>query len=167
MRVLLACCLLAACLATSQPTFDVSLASQAAHLRETGCRDIVDGAARYDRDRVVDVPLFTDEGYPRALKKDSGRVVAVLRLAAPSCSAVDYLMRVLRPDGTLMLSRVVSGASGLDQVEFAADVQGHPDNCLAVQLVTRVGDVVVDLAPDALTTYDTVCDGSVGAVSYR
>lgn len=145
----------------------VARASQAVHLRETECRDVVDGAARYERDRVADGLPIADADYPQQLEEDGGRLRAVLRLAAPSCSRVDYLLHVFHPDGSLLTSRVVSGVDGLEQVTFDLRLENHVEDCLAVQFVTRVGDVVVDRAPDALTTYDTVCDGGVGEVAYR
>lgn len=141
--------------------------AQANHLRESSCRDVVAGAARYDRDRHVDVPVFSDAGYPQELKKDGGRVVGAIRLAEPSCPTVDYLMYVFRTDGSVLLSRVVSGVTGLEQVDFTATVTGYAHNCLAVQFVTRVGDVVVDLAPDSLGSYETVCDGYSSGLAYR
>lgn len=142
-------------------------ASQASFLRETGCRDIVSGDARYERDRLVDGLPVADGDFPEELKADSGRLVAVLRLASPSCGDVDYLLRAYRPDGTQLLARVVSGEAGRDDVSFDVRVPQHDRDCLAVQLSTRVGRTVVDLAPDVLESFETVCDRVSGELVYR
>ena len=135
--------------------------------RETECRDITSGGARYDRDRMVDGLPLPPSDYPNELKKDSGRLRAHVGLATPSCAGVAYLLHVFRSDGSKITSRVVSGSSGESTLFYDVPLGGYAENCLAVQFETRVDTVTVDLAPDALSTYETVCDGFVSELVYR
>ena len=141
--------------------------AQPNHLRETECRDVVAGGASYTRDRLVDGLPLAPSDYPRELKDDSGRLRAHLRLATPSCVDVMYVMYVFRSDGAPMLQRVVSGSSGEETIAFDVQVGGYGDDCLAVQFETRVNRVAVDLAPDSLGTFETVCDGTTSGMVYR
>ena len=142
-------------------------------LRETECRDIVDGVARYDRDRTLDVPELQapDGSYPDDLQGDAGTAQLTLELAAPSCSTVAYTLIVYGGDGQVLATTSAPGdgvkGTAEDNLVLSQRVEGYAEDCLMLVATTSVQGVTVDTAPDAVPSYRDVCDGASPGLTYR
>ena len=151
-------------------------------LSETGCRDITFGKATYVRDRTVDLDALPDNSYPDELQGDAGDLTLSLTLGqatdpagVPSCPDVTYTMTVYGADGSQLESATKSlagdGVTGTrdDTFTLATRVTGYAQDCLTAIATARVGDIVVDMAPNELPeTFGQTCDGlDDGGLTYK
>lgn len=129
---------------------------------ETGCRDVVSGVPEYQQL----VSSITQEEFApgsaalgmyqarQVAVLDKGVVTAKVELAAPSCTDVEYTIEAYDvASSQLLASRTRAGdgitGSKVNPLMIEAVVAGYTNRKIELRVLTRSGDVVHDVAPDA------------------
>lgn len=129
---------------------------------ESGCRDVVGGAARYQQllatfSQAEFAPGTAALGMYQAAEvtvRDKGVATAELVLAAVSCPDVDYVLEAYDVNTSALLARNSERGDGVSGTEANAlvlevVVPGYSSSTVALRAFTVTGSVVHDFAPDA------------------
>lgn len=127
---------------------------------ESGCRNVVDGFAAYQRlVQSIEQPEFAPGSSAVGMYqhrvvtvRDKGVATAGLVLEAPSCPDVVYTLAVYHPKTLALLATHSQAGDGTTGTEAAplmveAVVAGHPTSSVAMTVTTTSGGVQHDVAP--------------------